>query len=101
MKFILSPEYEKRLMVEIPEAPPSRISVNEYKVASLEYPANKAVYLESPKYGIFPYYDKRYGQELTDVINPILDLLFTGAETDMQALAAKACQDIDALFAEL
>ncbi|MGQ9552718.1 MAG: ABC transporter substrate-binding protein [Anaerolineae bacterium] len=102
MKFILSPEYEKRMMVELPESPPSRISVNQYKIDQLgDYPKNKAVFVESPKYGIFPYYDKRYGKEMQDTINPILDLLFTGAETDMQALAAKACQDIDAKFAEL
>jgi multiple sugar transport system substrate-binding protein len=100
-KFMLSPEYEKKLMVEIPEAPPSRISVNQYKVDQLTYPKNKADFLESPKYGIFPYYDKRYGKEMQDTINPILDLLFTGKEKDMKALAAKACQDINAKFAEI
>jgi len=100
-KFILSPEYEKALMVDIPEAPPSRKSVNEYKVESLTYPPGKEVFLQTADYGIFPYYDKRYGKEMSDIINPILDQMLLGSERDMVALGAAACEQIDAKFAEL
>jgi multiple sugar transport system substrate-binding protein len=101
-KFAVSPEYEKAMQVEIPESPPPRKSVNEYKFKEFTtYPASRDLYLESPKYGIYPFYDLRYGKEMEDVIWPLMDTLMLGNQRDAAALAAELCETVDAKFAEL
>ncbi len=101
-KFVLSPGYEKKMQVEIPEAPPSRKSVNEYKwKESLTYPKSRELFLQQPSYGILPFYDMRHGNELADVIWPLLDLLMLGKETNMSVLAGKLCEEVNKKFAEI
>jgi multiple sugar transport system substrate-binding protein len=101
-KFAVSPEYERRMQVEIPESPPPRRSVNEYKFKEFTtYPASRELFLESPNYGIYPFYDLRYGKEMEDVIWPLMDTLMLGSELNASALADQLCAAVDEKFSEL
>jgi len=101
-KFAVSPTYEMKMQVEIPESPPPRKSVNEKKFGDLlTYPKSKALFLESPKYGVYPFYDLRHGKEMEDVIWPLMDLLMLGKELDAAALAGQLCDAVNKKFAEL
>lgn len=101
-KFAVSPEYEKAMQVALPESPPPRKSVNEYKFKEYtKYPEHRELFLESPNYGIYPFYDLRYGKEMEDVIWPLMDTLMLGSERDAAALANKLCETVDKKFAEV
>jgi multiple sugar transport system substrate-binding protein len=95
-KYAVSPEYQRAMQVEIPESPPPRKSVNEYKFMEFtSYPESRALFLESPNYGIYPFYDLRYGKELEDVIWPLMDTLMLGSELNAAALADQLCAVVD------
>lgn len=101
-KFLTSPEYEKAMQVEIPESPPPRKSVNEYKFKEFtKYPDSRERFLEQPSYGIYPYYDLRYGKEMQDIITPAIQTLMSGSELNAEALANQLCEKIDDKFKEL
>ena len=101
-KFAVSPTYEMKMQVEIPESPPPRKSVNEKKFKELlTYPKSRELFLESPKYGVYPFYDLRHGKEMEDVIWPLMDLLMLGKERDAAALASQICTEVNKKFAEL
>ncbi len=102
LKFVVSPTYEMKMQVEIPESPPPRKSVNEKKFRELlTYPKSRELFLESPNYGIYPFYDLRYGKEMEDVIWPQIDLLMLGKERDAGVLAGQICDEVNKKFAEL
>ena len=101
-KYILSPEYQKAMQVELPESPPPRKSVNEYKWKEFTtYPESRELYLEQPSYGVFPFYDLRYGKEMEDVIWPLMDTLMLGSEQNAEALANQLCEVVDEKFSEV
>jgi multiple sugar transport system substrate-binding protein len=101
-KFITSAEYQKAMQVELPESPPPRKSVNEYKFKEFTtYPEGRELFLEQASYGIYPYYDLRYGKEMQDIITPGIETLMLGSERNAEALANKLCETIDAKFKEL
>jgi len=101
-KFLTSAEYEKAMQVTIPESPPPRKSVNEYKFKEFTtYPDSRELFLQQADYGIYPYYDLRYGKEMQDIINPGMDTLMSGSELSAETIANQLCDKIDDKFSEL
>ena len=101
VKFSCGDLYAREMTTFLRDSPPALIRANEFKWLEYEQmPENRQAFVENPDYGRVPFFLRRYGNHIKDIVWPGLDPMWLGKASAAE-VAAEICPQVNEKLQEL